>query len=314
MFRYAIIIVAASVLIVYILVLAARGRISGRFRTISFILLALFLLLAGAGLYTTQTRYSVQSIQEQYAAKQDEILAQIAKLYSAHNFGQARELAGKYRTINDPRLDTWYRRAREAELLQKIKELPHSAYAHRLDIWEELLDLTSKEQYAVQAEEVRSNWRKFQENLLAEQIKKLPPGAAAQRALGYKLLMALSPDRVLYKQQHRVYVQKVENRIEDAPWSNRCSSQNMDSCKHVGYKITSIVNIQTEVSAKSAEICGVSWRPKGTLIARDGRTAPEDGAYYLVHDWGKEIIVLINTAYVQVAHPFPEISTRLLED
>jgi hypothetical protein len=315
MFRYAIIIVAALLLVGYILALAARGTISGRFRTISILLLTMFLFLAGAGLYTTQTRYSVQSIQEKYAAEQDEILSQIAELYSANNFRQARELAEKYHTINDPRLDSWYIRSREAELLQKAKELPDSAYEKRLDIWEELFDLTSTEQYAGKRQEVRSNWRKSQENLLTERIKELPSGAAAQKALGYELLLALSPDNALYKQQHRTYVQKVEEWIAATSWSDRCSSQNMDSCKNVGHKVVSIVDsYQTDISAQSAEVCGVNWRPKGTLIAKDGRTAPEDGTYYLVHDWEKERIVLINTAYVQTAHPFPEISTRLAKE
>jgi len=315
MFRYAIILVAALLLVGYILVLTARGTISGRFRTISLLLLTMFLFLAGAGLYTTQTRYSVQSIQEEYTSEQDEILAQIAELYSANNFRQARELAGKYRTINDPRLDTWYRRSREAELLQKIKQLPDSAYEKRLNILEELFDLTSKEEYAVKRQEVRSKWRKFQENLLTDRIKELPSGAAAQKALGYELLIALNPDNALYKQQHKTYVQKVEKLIAATSWSDRCSSQNMDSCKNVGHQVVSIVDsYRTNISAQSAEICGVNWRSKGTLIAGDGRTAPEDGTYYLVHDWEKERIVLINTAYVQTAHPFPEISTRLAKE
>jgi hypothetical protein len=69
---------------------------------------------------------------------------------------------------------------------------------------------------------------------------------------------------------------------------------------------------QTGIKVQTAEICGVSWRPKGTLISRDGQTAPANGAYFLVHDWDTDVIVLINTAYVRVSHPYPDLSTRLI--
>ena len=308
MFRYALIIVGALALGVYILVLAGRGSISGRFRTISLVLLVLFLLLAGAGLYTTQTQYSVQSVQEEYASRQEEILDQVAELYSTQSYTRARELAERYRQVNDPRIESWYRRTREAELLERVKELPDTAYADRLEVFRELFDLTSKDEYALRMQDVRSRWQQFQESLLTDRISDLPDQAIAQKALGYRLLMQLNPGRVLYKQQHRAYVQKVEAKIQATPWSDRCSSREMDPCRHIGYQVVSIMDELAVADASTSEICGVSWRPKGTLIDREGRTAPENGAYYLVHDWKKDLIVLVNTAYVRVRHPFPEIS------
>ncbi|WP_027371083.1 hypothetical protein [Desulfovermiculus halophilus] len=311
MLRYAAIIVGALALGVYVLVLAARGNISGRFRTVSLVLLALFLLLAGIGLYTTQTRYSVQSVQEEYSSRQGEILTRISELYSQEDYSRARELAEKYQRVNDPRLDAWYRRSREAELTERIDTLPDTAYEERLAIWEELYKLTSKEEYATRLRDARSTWRKSQEELLTKRINALPSKALAQKALGYELLMELNPGRVLYKQRHRAYVQQMEARIQDTPWSNLCASRTMDPCRHVGHRVESVQG-QTGIKVQTAEICGVSWRPKGTLISRDGQTAPENGTYFLVHDWDTDMIVLINTAYVRVSHPYPDLSTRLV--
>lgn len=313
MFRYAVIIVGALILGIYILVLASRGTISGRFRTVSLILLCLFLLLAGAGLYTTQTRYSVQSVQEEYSSQKSEILDHLSELFAEQKYSRARGLAEKYLQVNDPRLDAWYRRSREAELLLQIEDLPDTAYEERLDIWKELLDLTENDKYAAKAQQVRAHWREFQESMLREQISSLPAGAIAQRALGYELLKALAPGNVLYKQRHRAYVQQVGGKIEKTPWSNLCTSREMDLCQYVGYQIETVEGT-TRIDIRTSEICGVSWRPKGTLITRDGQTAPENGAYYFVHDWEKDVVVLINTAYVQVRDPFPQISSRLVED
>ncbi|MFO7803055.1 MAG: hypothetical protein R6V55_12245 [Desulfovermiculus sp.] len=313
MFRYALIIVGALVLGVYILVLAARGSISGRFRTISLILLCLFFLLAGAGLYTTQTRYSVQSVQEEYASRKQEILDRLSRLYADQEYTQARKLAQKYQQINDPRVDSWYRKAREAELLQRIKDLPEIKYKQRLNIWKELYDLSGKQSYAANLEQVKDMWRTFQESLLTERIDNLPDKALAQKALGYALLTRLNPERVLYKQRHRTYRQQIEEKIEASSWSNRCSSRNMEFCRYVGYRVESVQG-QPRIEVQSSEICGVSWRPRGTLITRDGRTAPEDGSYYMIHDWKNDLIVLINTGYVQAVHPFPEISPQLLDN
>ncbi|MBS3779092.1 MAG: hypothetical protein KGY41_01715 [Desulfovermiculus sp.] len=313
MFRYAFIIVGALILGVYILVLASRGTISGRFRTVSLILLCLFLLLAGVGLYTTQTQYSVQSVQEEYSSQKNEILDQLSQLYASQEYSQARELAERYLQVNDPRLDEWYQRSREAELLQQIQDIPETAYEDRLDIWKELLDLTGKDKYASRVQNVRAQWREFQESMLRDQINRLPDNAVAQKALGYELLMDLAPDRVLYKERHRTYVRQLEEKIEATPWSNHCASRTLDPCQYFGYKVASIVEGQNRIQSQNSEICGVSWRPRGTLITRDGQTAPENGTYFLVHDWQKNLIVLINTAYVQAEHPFPEISPRLLE-
>jgi len=313
MFRYALIIVGALVVGAYILVLAARGSISGRFRTVSLILLCLFFLSAGAGLYTTQTRYSVQSVQEEYASRKQEILDRLSQLYADQEYTQARKLAQKYNQVNDPRVDSWYRKAREAELLERIKDLPETRYNQRLDIWKELYDLSGKQSYAANLEQVKDTWRTFQEGLLKKQVDNLPDKAWAQKALGYALLSSLNPERVLYKQKHRTYRQQIEKKIEASPWSDRCSSRDMQSCRHVGYAVDSVQG-QTRIEVQTSEICGVSWRPRGTRIAQDGRTAPEDGSYYLIHDWQNDLIVLINTGYVQVVHPFPELSPELLDN
>jgi len=313
MFRYAFIIVGALILGVYILVLASRGTISGRFRTVSLILLCLFLLLAGVGLYTTQTQYSVQSVQEEYSSQKNEILDQLSQLYASQEYSQARKLAERYLQVNDPRLDEWYQRSREAELLQQIQDIPETAYEDRLDIWKELLDLTGKDKYDSRVQNVRAQWREFQEGLLRDKIDNLSDQATAQKALGYKLLMGLAPNRVLYKERHRTYIQQLEEKIEATPWSNHCSSRKLDPCQYLGYKVASVVEGQNRIQSQTSEICGVSWRPRGTLITRDGQTAPENGTYFLVHDWQKNLIVLINTAYVQAEHPFPEISSRLFE-
>ncbi len=313
MFRYAFIIVGALVIGLYILILASRGSISGRFRTVSLILLGLFLLLAGAGLYTTQTQYSVQSIQEEYSARQDKILSELSRLYADKKYTQARKMAEKYLQINAPRLDRWYRKAREAELLQHLENISDTQYEQRLDIWEELFDLTKKDTYAARIHSVKDQWREFQESLLRDKIDNLSDQAIAQKVLGYELLMGLAPNRTLYKERHRTYVQQLEEKIEATPWSNHCSSRKLDPCQYFGYKVASVVEGQNRIQSQTSEICGVSWRPRGTLITRDGQTAPENGTYFLVHDWQKNLIVLINTAYVQAEHPFPEISPRLLE-
>ena len=308
MFRYAVIIVGILVLVGYVLFLAARGSISGRFRTISLTLLALFLLLAGFGLYTTKTKYQVQTVQEQYTTNKKDILESISSLYTDQKFTQARKKAEEYMQVNDPRLDRWYRRAREAELLQQEEALPDTAFAQRLSLWEELAELTQRDQYAKRAEEVRQVWYQAQEKDLVHQIKSLPAQALAQRALGYELLTRLNPDRPLYKQQYRSYLQRIESRIHDSPWTNLCDSRRVEYCDQVGYALKSILTEASSIHADSAEVYGVSWRPKGTQISQSGRVAPEDGTYYLVHDWTSKRLLLINVAYVHLRHPFPQIA------
>jgi len=307
MLRYALIIVAFVVLMVYILILGMRGTISGRFRNVSFMLLAVLLILMGTGLYYNMTRYSVQSVEEQFSSNRTSIVERIKTLYQDGKFEQARELAQTYVQVNDPELDRLYRQSREAELLARVDGLNQNDLEARQEIFRKLKRLTSKDVYTRKLQETVARIKARQEETILEVLKGLHPQAYAQKALGYSKLQDINPNKVLYKQQHDAYVQKVDNLIQGSPWNNVCSSKSLDPCSRIGFRSDDPSSLQeATVSEENAhlEVLGISLRPKGTRISEDGRVAPEDGTYYIVHEVPGTRVALSNVTYLRVYDPF----------
>jgi hypothetical protein len=307
MLRYALIIVAFVVLMVYILVLSMRGTISGRFRNVSLVLLAVLLILVGTGLYYNMTHYAVQSVEEEFSSNRTSIMERIRTLYREGRFEQARELAQTYVQVNDPELDRLYRQSREAELLARLEQLTENDLEARREIFRQLERLTAKEAYARKLQETVSRIKARQEEAILDVLEGLHPQAYAQKALGYSRLQSINPNKVLYKQRHDAYLQKVENLIQGSPWNDVCSSKSPDPCSRVGFRSDDASSLEQDSAREDnahLEVLGVSLRPKGTRISEDGRVAPEDGTYYIVHQVPGARVTLINVTYLRVFDPF----------
>jgi disulfide bond formation protein DsbB len=308
MFRYALIIIAFLVLMAYVIYMGARGAISGTFRTISLVLLALLLILVGTALYYTGTQYSVQTVHEEFAADKTAILNSIRQNLAQKNYEQATDQAERYLDVNDPELKRLYEQSREAQLLQRLDQLPEDDHRQRLQHWKELLELTGKTRYKQRMATERQRLNAAREQAILDVLQSIPEAHIGQRALGFSLLEALDPDNPLYAKKQNSYQLSVEERIQETPWSDVCSRTSLKACEHFGY-LASRPATETEAVSGEAfgEILGVSHRPKGALISRDGRVAPENGHYYIVHDFAAQTLVLYSIDYLHVHNPYETI-------
>ena len=305
MIRYALIIVAFIALMIYILILGMRGTLSGRFRTVSLILLGVLVILAGTGLYYSTSRYSVQSVQEEFSANRSSIIEKIRTLYRNGQFEQARQLAQTYIQVNDPELDRLFRQSRKAELLARIQDLDNEDLETRRELYRKLYRLTSNRLYADKVQETTALINQRQEKAILDTLNSIPAQAYAQRALGYRKLQDINPDRGLYKQKVDAYIQKIGNLIQASPWNDACSSKPLQYCNHIGFRVENPASVQDETDRdEQLEVLGVSLRPRGTRISEDGSVAPEDGTYYIVHQVQSHRVFLSHVDYVQVSDPF----------
>jgi hypothetical protein len=304
MLRYVLLVVGFLVLAVYLLVLGARGQISGRFKTVSLTLLGLLAVLAGVGLYYSHSHYAVDTVQEKFAENRESILERIERLQQRASHEEALRLAERYiREVQDPRLDKLYRRSREAELLERAERLEGKRPRELLSVWRELAELTQKETYRQRYAEQKRKLRDLQEARLLGEVRGLPENATARRMLGYRLLLELNPGHAAYKKRYDRYARALESRIQNSPWNDICSSTGtLAYCRHVGYVLKPLSQAGEDSKLKGT-ILGVSRRSKGTLVSRDGEVAPENGYYYIV-DPGIDRLVLHKVDYADATYPF----------
>lgn len=307
MLRYALIIVAFIALMVYVLILGMRGTISGRFRIVSIVLLGVLVIMVGTGLYYNMSHYSVQSVEEDFSSNRSSIMEEIRTLYEDGRYEQARQLSEKFIQINDPELNRLYRQSREAELLARIDALEKDELETRRDLYRKLERLTSKQSYARKVRETTALIDQKREKAILAILDTLPPQAFAQRALGYRKLQDINPDKVLYKQELDAYILKIDSLVQSSPWNDVCSSKSLTQCDHAGFRGRTPSTVQEDTSQETQlEILGVTLRPKGTRISKDGRVAPEDGTYYLVHEVPGGRVFLSNVNYLNVFDPFAQ--------
>lgn len=307
MFRYALIIIAFLVLMAYVIYMGARGAISGTFRTISLVLLALLLILVGTALYYMSTQYSVQTVHEEFAANKPAILNSIRQNLAQKNYGQATDQAERYLDVNDPELKRLYEQSREAQLLQRLDQLPEDDHRLRLKHWKKLLELTGKTRYKQRMATEKQRLNAAREQAILDILQSIPEAHIGRRALGFSLLEELNPDNPRYTKEQNSYQLSVEERIQDSPWSDVCSRTHLAACEHFGFLAFKPQTGTEEAGGAFGEILGISHRPKGALISRDGRVAPENGHYYMVHDFAAQTLVLYSIDYLQVQNPYETI-------
>ncbi len=307
MFRYALIIIAFLVLMAYVIYMGARGAISGTFRTISLVLLALLLILVGTALYYMSTQYSVQTVHEEFAANKTAILNSIRQNLAQKNYEQATDQAERYLDVNDPELKRLYEQSREAQLLQRLDQLPEDDHRQRLKHWKKLLEVTGKTRYKQRMATERQRLNAAREQAILDILQSIPEAHIGQRALGFSLLEELNPDNPRYTKEQNSYQLSVEERIQDSPWSDVCSRTHLAACEHFGFLAFKPQTGPEEAGGAFGEILGISHRPKGALISRDGRVAPENGHYYMVHDFAAQTLVLFSIDYLQVQNPYETI-------
>ncbi|MCF8105939.1 MAG: hypothetical protein K9K64_10675 [Desulfohalobiaceae bacterium] len=306
MIRYALIILAFLALVVYVSYMAARGAVSGRFRTISLVLLGFLLILVGTGLYYNQKYYSVQTVQEEFATEKREILNTIRDHLEFGEFGRAADLAAKYIEVNDPELQRLYVRSREAELLQKIENTDRDNHDLRLKLWRNLYDLTGKADYQKRIEAEKELAARAEEKRILNILQDIPEAHIAQKALGFEILQGLNPGKASYRLKYNDYRQQIETRLQNTLWSNACSRISLTACEHFGYLA---IEGQTSAGGKKTgfgEIWGVSQRPKGALISKEGEVAPENGFYYIVHEFETRSPTLHHIESIAVENPYAQ--------
>ena len=306
MLRFGLIIVVFILIAIYIFRLGWTGKISGSFRAVSLILVALLLVLTGVGMYYNMTHYSVQTVQEEFSERRQEVLAQIEELLSRQDYTRARELAAKYHSqVQDRALDRLYRESRKNELQEKAKRTEPSDHAALAEIYSKLAELTREATFRQKARQERESLRAQKEQALLQKVKSLGPDALGRRMLGYKRLRKLNPRQPRYQQQYETLLRRKEDLLQNTPWSDICDSTSLDQCAHIGYlaQYTDRTGENGKDQPKVlGEILGISQRSKGTLISKDGTVAPEDGQYYIVSN--STAIRLIKTEFVQAVDPF----------
>ena len=306
MIRYALIILAFLALVVYVSYMAARGAISGKFRTISLVLLGFLLILVGTGLYYNQKYYSVQTVQEEFAARRQEILNTIQEHLDNRKFGEAAGLAAKYTEVNDPVLQRLYVRSREAELLQKIENTDRENHDLRLKLWRKLHDLTGKTEYQERIEKEKELAARAEEKRILNILQDIPESHIAQQALGYEILQDLNPEKASYRLKYNDSKQQIETRLQNTLWSNACSRISLSACEHFGYLALEGQTPADEEKTGFGEIWGVSRRPKGALISEEGEVAPENGFYYIVHEFETQSLTLYHIESIEVENPYAQ--------
>ena len=303
MFRYSIIIVIFIVLLIYLLRLVFSEHVQGRLRVASLVLLGIFLFVLGAAVYSNYRNYSVQTIKEEFQSNREQIIKDINSYYQNKEYTKARELAQKFLKVQDPELREWFVRSREAELNQRLANLKKDAHQKRLEILKELARVTGKEVYKQSIEAENRRYKVAIEERIKERIDQFATRDLAQKALGYKLLLEVYPEKTIYRQKYEDLRQKIKSLIEDSPWNSVCPSNSVPYCQHIGFVAYASKEVKrSESKSPLGQIFGVSWRPKGTLISRDGRVAPEDGYYYLIN--AQDQMVLYHVDYVAKENPF----------
>jgi hypothetical protein len=266
----------------------------------------LLILLTGVGLYYNVTQYSVQTVQEEFSERREDILARIEGHLNRQEYTRARELAATYHPqVQDRRLDRLYRESRKNELLEQAEETDPSNHQALLTIYSQLAELTRKSAYRQKAAQQREKLRAEKEQNLLQQVRALEADALGRRLLGYRRLMGLNPEQPQYKQQYESLLRRKDDLLQNTPWSDICDSASLDECAHIGYLARSAKGMSQQEAGRErilGEILGISQRSKGTRISRDGSVAPEDGLYYIVSN-GTDI-ELVKTAFVEAVDPF----------
>lgn len=288
MTRYAIIITIFIILAGYILYKAHIGDISAKFRTITLVLLSLLLLLSGIGFYANVKYYSVDSPEQEFADKKQEILARMKDYYQNEEYSKARELGEKYSEVRDEDLRRWYEKNLEKELQQKGAGLASNAPEQAIPIYERLWKLTSKPRYQEKLQQLRERIKKEQEKLLLNRLSFLLRARIGARFWLFKQLLTLYPENAAYRQQFEELKMKMRQKIQKSPWSDICSSADINYCEHIGMlAVSGLEEVDSTQDKVLGEILGVSRRPKGTLINRSGDVAPENAYYYIIDNQEK---------------------------
>ncbi|MFP4629644.1 MAG: hypothetical protein ACLFMQ_02855 [Desulfohalobiaceae bacterium] len=303
-YRLALFIVLFVLLAAYILRLGAQGKISGRFRIVSLLLLSLLLGLSGLGYYSSKQQ-SVDTLQGKFSAQKDSILEEIQELQKQKEYQQARELADKYLSqVQDPVLERLRRQNRRLELENRLQTQDLEA-RDQLEIYQELAELTQEPRYGLLWQEQKQKILKKQEQRLQQHLEKIPRSSLAQRLLAYQELLRINPEQKTYQQQGDRLQQAVDSRIQDSHWSNVCGRESTDYCGHIGW-----LAYEAAAGERSeqvlGEVLGLTWRPRGTLISRDGERAPENSYYYIIYDWRKQRTFLRQVDYVRPQKNLPD--------
>ncbi len=304
MYRLALIIIIFIFLILYVFRLGAQGKISGRFRIVSLTLLCLLLALSSLGYYYSKQQ-TVLTVQEEFSAQKEAILQEIRNLYQEQDYSQARELAQKYKTrVQDTALEDLYRKTRQAELEQRLEQETLSP-EEKLQIYQELARLTQGPEYNMLWQEQRQHIERQKEQDLLDYIQDLPQSSLGRKYLAYQKLAEVNPGHAQYKQELDRYWQSIQSRIKASHWSDICARENIEYCRHIGWLAFEASSAATSANQALGEIIGVTWRPKGTLIAADGSRAPENSYYYLLYDWRQEKLFLQRAVYVRAEKILP---------
>lgn len=306
MIRYSLILFVFVLLILYVLHLGRRGQISGRFKAVSLVLLGILIILVSTGLYYNTKYYSVQTVQEDFSQNRKDILKRIRDLQAEGQYAQARKLVEEYQDVQDPALDKLYRESREAELLKKAESLEGSSPQQQLPVWKELVELTGKATYRDKLRQQQDTLARQAEKAILDRIQELPPWSLSAKALGYRLLQRIDPRNITYQQRYDSLKQAANERIQDSPWNDICSASSIPACAHFGYIVRLDNGQESATGNRTGEILGVSRRSKGTLIDRQGTTAPEDGDYYILLD--SDRLSLRNVQFVEATNPFGSIT------
>ena len=77
---------------------------------------------------------------------------------------------------------------------------------------------------------------------------------------------------------------------EALAWQNACPNKACEEYwANVGKDAYNAYGTRVMKNVKLGEIIGVCWRPKGSLISKDGRVSPRNAFYYITDDgWGPE--------------------------
>jgi len=73
-------------------------------------------------------------------------------------------------------------------------------------------------------------------------------------------------------------------------WQNVCPDKACEEyCANVGKDAYNAHGTRLMKNVKLGKVIGVCWRPKGSLISKDGRVSPRNAFYYIIDDgWGPE--------------------------
>lgn len=305
MIRYALIILVFLALVIYVIYMAARGAISGQFRTISLSLLFFLLIMVGTGLYYNQRYYSVQTVQEEFTANKEDILGTIRDHLQNQAYEEAVALAARYGTVNDPELQELYLNSREGELLQHIENTDQDNHRQRVNLFTELLELTGKPSYKERVKTEELLLARAREEQVRSILATIPERHIARKALGFRILQNVNPEKAHYRIQYNAYRLRIESRLQNTPWNDACSRTKIPACDHFGY-LAKEPDISGDKDQETVfgEIWGVSQRPKGALISTNGEVAPEDGFYYIVHEFETQSLNLYHIESLGVENPY----------